>query len=243
MALFSFAKKLLNMRRHKPESDESAISQENIHNQYRLLSKTNSLPQNLSLLNYSDFGKGSQKQTFQESHKPRRKYQSMNAQSEHSILPIEHLFFPVTTDNKRTRKLSLKKLKHRQLKLQSDVNRSLPNVSEDTDLVTMTPNTGQYRVSQHNAVIASRQGFRLSQNTEDQEFCPKAYQLKYRESLKKVSTSLSTDQHRYRVSRNRVKTQSCDSVDSVDPVTVKLFRVDRQRKPTCDMEFIEISIE
>merc|ERR1711976_528345 len=241
MALFSFAKKLLNMRRHKPESDESAISQENIHNQYRLLSKTNSLPQNLSLLNYSDFGKGSQKQFFQESHKPRRKYQSMKAQSEHSILPIEHLFFPVTTDNRRTRKLSLKKLKHRQLRLQSDVNRSLPNVSEDTDLVTMTPGQMHYRVSQHNN--ASDQCYRLSQNTQDQNLKSKSDQLKYRVSQNKVPTSLSTDQHRYRVSRNKVKTQSCDSVDSVDPVTVKMFRVDRQRKPSCGIEFIEISIE
>ena len=62
MALFSFAKKILNMRRHKTESDENVILQDKIHDQHRVLSKTNSLPQNVSL-NYSDFSK-SQKKIF-----------------------------------------------------------------------------------------------------------------------------------------------------------------------------------
>jgi len=244
MALFSFAKKILNMRRHKTESDENVILQDKIHDQHRVLSKTNSLPQNVSL-NYSDFSK-SQKRNFQENHKPRRKYQSMKAKSENSIQSTEHLFFPVKQEN-RPRKLSLKKLKNRQLRLQSDINRSLPNVSEETGLVTMSPGHNSlspmhYRVSQkrrNEDDYSIKHWNRLSQSTQGQDFLPKANQLTYRMSQNR----LSTDHHRYRVSQNKVQTQSCDSVDSVDPVTVKLFKRDRQRKPSCDIEFIEISIE
>ena len=231
MSLINFVKKLIQKQRKRTEDDEGYFYGNNGVRDKIALSKTSSLPPNLSLNEViSDINLRGKKESHSSPVKTRRKYQSMKNRT---LSPINDrvISSPVKTRRKyQSMKNRTASPSNDRVKLKSTEHLFFPDTSANFSLSNNNINSHNLSIKKfkqrnsikkHNVVHQS-----LHNITEETQV------LQYKDGTVQNSYSTNALQNSW---NNRV-----ENVDVIDAATKKLFK---SNDKYCDIEYIEISFE
>jgi len=233
MSLINFVKKLLHKQKKRTECEECEILENNNVKNKSTLSKTSSLPPNLSLNEIiSDINTGEILESHSSPVKSRRKYQSLKNRTR-AVSPIHSIHSsPVKTRRKyhsmKNRSVSPS---NNRVKLKSTEHLFFPETSAseshyngkniNSRKLSIKKFKQRHSIKKQNVVHQS-----LHNITEE------AQVSQYKDCT--VHSSYSTNALQNRTENNE------DKVDAVDAATKRLFK---SNDKYCDIEYIEISFE